>query len=74
MLTNERHSLAWVALGESFNLCRLKNNNTKMRSRNRNGKLLVKPSSVALVRSSGQYFDTLRTEVDQIPEVNIRKI
>ena len=26
------------------------------------------------MRSSGQYFDTLRTEVDQIPEVDIRKI
>ena len=62
---------AWVALGESFYLCRLKNH--KMRSRNRKGKLLVKPSRVALVRSSGQYFDTLRTEVDQIPEVDIRK-
>ena len=45
-----------------------------MRSRNRKGKVLVKLSRVALVRSIGQYFDTLRTEVDQIPEVDIRKI
>ena len=48
--------------------------NTKMRSRNRKGKVLVKPSRVALVRNIGQYYDTLRTEVDQIPEVDIRKI
>ena len=26
------------------------------------------------MRGSGQYFDTLRTEVDQVPEVDIRKI
>ena len=45
-----------------------------MRSRNRKGKVLVKPSRVALVRSIGQYFDTLKTAVDQIPEVDIRKI
>ena len=43
--------------------------NTKMRNRNRKRKLLVKQNKVTLVGGSCQCFDTLRTEVDQIPEI-----
>ena len=42
---------------------------TKIRNRNRKRKLLLKPRRVALVGGNCLCFDTLRTEVDQIPEI-----
>ena len=42
---------------------------TKIGNRNRKRKLLLKPRRVALVGGNCFCFDTLRTEVDQIPEI-----
>ena len=60
---------AWVALGKSFHLCRLKNHeNSKPQPEEKTFSQIEEGRTSNLVGVNCRCFDTLRTKVGQKPE------